>query len=124
MASTPTRIDDELYEAAKLVGALLSRSAAQQIAHWARIGREIESAEGVSSRAIAEVLSQRLAYDSLSEDEQAIVRAEWAARIEQRREALDVPGEHAAAGRSWVELDDEGRVVEREATSRGTVSGG
>jgi hypothetical protein len=113
MASTPTRIDDELYEAAKLVGALMSRSAAQQIAHWARIGREIESAEGISSKAVAEVLSQRLSYDTLTDEEQAIVRAEWAERIEQRRAALDIPAEHAAQGRTWVELDDDGRVVER-----------
>ena len=124
MASTPTRIDDELYEEAKLVGALLSRSAAQQITHWARIGREIESSGGISSRAITEVLSRRLSYDSLSDDEQAIVRAEWAARMEGRREALDIAGEHAAAGRSWVELDEEGRVVERDAVARGTAAAG
>ena len=113
MASTPTRIDDELFEHAKLIGSLMSRSAAQQIAHWARIGREIESAEGVSARAITEVLAQRSSYDALTDEEQAIVRAEWAERIEERRAALDMPKELAAQGRSWVELDDDGEVVER-----------
>lgn len=113
MASTPTRIDDELFEHAKLVGSLLSRSAAQQIAHWAKIGRELESAEGVSTRAIANVLAGRSSYDALTDEEQAIVRAEWAERIEERREALDIAGELAAQGRSWVELDDDGEVVER-----------
>lgn len=115
MASIPTRIDDELFDAAKLVGELQSRSAAQQIAHWARIGREIESAEGVSGRAIAEVLFRRLSYDSLTEEEQSIVRAEWTERIEERRATLDIGGEHAAMGRTFAELDDEGRVVERPA---------
>lgn len=123
MSSTPTRIDDELFEHAKLIGSLMSRSAAQQIAHWAKIGRELESAEGVSARAIAEVLAQRSSYDALTEEEQAIVRAEWAERIEERRAALDMAGEFAAQGRSWVELDDDGQVVERgekpeESTAR------
>ena len=113
MASTPTRIDDELFEHAKLIGSLMSRSAAQQIAHWARIGREIESTEGVSTRAITEVLAQRSSYDALTDEEQAIVRAEWAERIEERRAALDMPKELAAQGRSWVELGDDGEVVER-----------
>lgn len=113
MSSTPTRIDDELFEEAKLVGSLMSRSAAQQIAHWAKIGRELESAEGVSTRAVAEVLAQRSSYDALTEEEQAIVRAEWSERIEERRAALDLPSKFAAQGRSWVELDDDGEVVER-----------
>lgn len=123
MASTPTRIDDELYELAKLVGAVMSRSAAQQITHWARIGREIESAEGVSARAVAKVLAQRSSYDELNEKEQAIVRAEWAERIEERREALDIPAELADRGRSWVELDEEGRVVERGVTAEEHAAG-
>jgi len=113
MSSTPTRIDDELFEHAKLVGSLMSRSAAQQIAHWAKIGRELESAGAVSTRAITEVLAQRSSYDALTDEEQAIVRAEWAERIEERRAALDLPSEFAAQGRSWVELDDAGEVVER-----------
>lgn len=123
MASTPTRIDDELFEHAKLVGSLMSRSAAQQIAHWAKIGRELESAEGVSARAITEVLAQRSSYDALTDEEQAIVRAEWAERIEQRREGLDIAGELADRGRSWVELDDDGQVVERGAEAEESATG-
>ena len=123
MASTPTRIEDELYEHAKLIGSLMSRSAAQQIAHWAKIGREIESAEGVSARAITEVLAQRAGYDALTDEEQAIVRAEWAERIEGRRAALDMAGELAAQGRGWVEVDDDGQVVERGGTPEESAAG-
>ena len=113
MSSTPTRIDDELYEDAKAAGSVMSRSAAQQIAHWAKIGRELESSGAVSTRAIAEVLAQRSSYDALTAEEQAIVRAEWAERIEERHAALDMTGEFAAQGRTWVELGDDGEVVER-----------
>ena len=118
MATTsPTRIDDDLYASAKIVGPLMSRSAAQQIAHWARIGREIEAADGVSLRAVAAVLAARRDYDGLTAEEQAVVRAEWAERMDVRREGLDLVQEFADEGRSYVELDDDERVVRREPRS-------
>ncbi len=43
MSSMPTRIDGDLFEAAKRAGRVNSRSAAQQLDHWARIGRELEA---------------------------------------------------------------------------------
>lgn len=111
--TSPVRIDDELYASAKIVGSLMSRSAAQQVAHWARIGRGIESSESVSHQAVVEALSGRRDYDTLTPQEQAIVRAEWAERVEARREALDLARELAAEGRTYVELDDDGDVVRR-----------
>ena len=120
--TSPTRIDDELYASAKAVGPLMSRSAAQQIAHWARVGREIEASESVSQRDIANVLSARLNYDELNSYEQAIVRAEWAQRMEARREGLDLAQEFAEVGRSYVELDAKGRVVQRDPHSGESLS--
>lgn len=114
MATTsPTRIDDDLYASAKVVGALMSRSAAQQIAHWARIGREIEAADCISYRAVAGVLAASREYDQLPAQEQAVVRAEWAERMTARRNDLDLAQEFAGQGRSYVELDDDGRVAHR-----------
>lgn len=115
MATTsPTRIDDEVYASARLVGSLMSRSTAAQIAHWARIGREVEASDGVSSRDIAGVLAGSREYDGLTSYEQAVVRAEWAERIDAGREALDLAREFAAQGRSYVELDENGDVVQRD----------
>ncbi|MCU1449632.1 MAG: hypothetical protein JWP02_1802 [Acidimicrobiales bacterium] len=114
MATTsPARIDDDLYASAKLAGDVQSRSASQQVAHWARIGREIEASASISQKDIAEVLGGSRAYDSLNAKEQAVVRAEWAARMDRRREALNFADQFAAEGRTWVELDDRGRVIER-----------
>lgn len=79
--TSPTRIDDELYASAKVVGQLMSRSAAQQMAHWARIGRELEAAGSVSHGDVAEVLAARQEYDTLTTHEQTVVRAEWAERM-------------------------------------------
>lgn len=123
MATTsPARIDDELYASAKLVGEVMNRSASQQIAHWARIGRELEASTSVSQRAIAEVLAHRRPYDELTAEEQAVVRAEWAERMRERLEALDLAAEFAEQGRSWVELDDDGNVVEYTPGDDGVVT--
>lgn len=114
MATTsPARIDDELYASAKLAGEVQSRSASQQVVHWARIGREIEASATISQRDIAEVLAGSRSYDSLSPKEQAVVRAEWSERMDALREALDLAARFAESGRTWVELDDDGNVVER-----------
>jgi len=121
--TSPTRIDDELFASAKIVGPMMSRSAAQQIAHWARIGRELEAAESVSHRDIAAVLAGNRAYDELNAHEQAIVRAEWAERMDVRRDELDLAAVFASEGRSFVELDDQGRVVRRVATAEGVAGG-
>lgn len=118
MATTsPARIDDDLYASAKLAGEVQSRSASQQVAHWARIGREIEASATISHKDIAEVLAGSRLYDSLSAKEQALVRAEWSARMDVARKALNLAQRFKAEGRTWVELDDDGAVVERSKTT-------
>lgn len=113
MTSPPTRLPDDIYEAAKSAAAVSSRSAAQQIAHWARVGREFEASPGVNQRAIERVLAGDGLYDALSEREQAIVRADWDERIVARRAALNYETEFAAAGEPWSEADAEGNLVIR-----------
>ena len=97
------------------MASVMSRSTAQQVAHWARIGRELETSQSVSQRAIAQVLECEASYDGLNAREQAVVRAEWVEHMAQRREALDLAAEFIAEGRSFVELDEDGNIVERAA---------
>ncbi len=114
MASTvPTRMDGELHASAAMAGGVMSRSATQQLNHWARIGREIEASESISQRAVAEVLNGRRQYDQLNAHEQAVVRAEWTERLEARLEALDLGAELASEGKAYAELDEAGQVVVR-----------
>jgi hypothetical protein len=113
--TSPARIDDQLYASAKLAGEAQSRSAAQQVVHWARIGRAIEASEGVSLRDVGAVLAGAGRYDELTAWEQAVVRAEWSARMDELREGLDLAEAFRSEGRSWVELDDDGAVVRQEA---------
>lgn len=116
MASTsPTRIDDELYESAKVVGRHMDRSASQQLAHWARIGRELEAGATVSMRAVADVLVGAGDYDHLGAEEQAVVRTAWGERVAARLATLDLAATFSDEGRSYVELDDAGTVVRQRA---------
>ncbi len=115
MATTsPMRVDDDLYASAKAAGAAMSRSASQQIAHWARIGRELEAARSVSARHVAEVLAGTVDYDELNAHEQAVVRAEWAERMAARRAGLDFAREFADNAEPYTELDETGHAVLRE----------
>src|SRR5680860_713082 len=82
----PMRVDGDLFEAAKSVGAVASRSAAQQISHWARIGRELEASPGTSPRDVQRVLAGEAGYkyDNLGERDQAVVRASWDEQLDER----------------------------------------
>jgi hypothetical protein len=114
VATTPTRIDEDVFAAAKAAAAASSRSATQQINHWARIGRALESSASVRSLEIAQVLAGRASYDDLGRHEQAIVRAEWDERMDDLREGLDLAAELTAEGASWVEATPTGKAVTRK----------
>ena len=113
MSTMPTRVDGDLFDAAKSLGAVNSRSAAQQINHWARIGREFEASGRVSQRDVERVLAGDGSYDELGEREQAIVRASWDEQVAVRIASLDLEAEFAEAGERWSEADEAGTVVKR-----------
>lgn len=110
-ASQPTRLPADVYESALAAASVSSRTVPQQIAHWARIGRELEMSPGVNHSAIARVLVGSGSYDSLSEQEQAIVREEWANRINAQRDTLNYAAQFAADGDSYSEVDEHGNVI-------------
>lgn len=112
--SPPTRVEADVYAAAQAAGSVHARSTAQQLTHWARIGRELERSV-VSQSAIDDVLHGRRPYDSLDDYEQAVVRAAWADAMNEGAAGIDLTGEFTEAGRSWSELDDDGNVVQRNA---------
>lgn len=118
-SSTPIRIDAELLETAKLAGSRQSRSAAQQIAHWARVGREVEASRSISAHAIAAVLDGRQPYDTLEAEEEAVVRAQWTNRLDAVADGIDLESEFTARGRrTWIDVAPDGAIVRREAPAR------
>src|SRR5947208_6732166 len=118
MPSTmPLRVGDELLASAKLAADASGRSAAQQIGYWAKLGRELERSGTVSVREIAEVLAGARSYDDVDPKAQASVRAEWDARVEARRAALNLADVFASEGRSWVETGPDGETVRHAGAS-------
>lgn len=117
-STTPVRLDAELTSTAKLAASQMSRSAAEQISHWARIGRELERSAEISVAEIQKVLDGQRGYDGLPPREQAIVRAAWVERMEALRGHLRLDQGFKAAGYDYAELDADGKVVTRQAASR------
>lgn len=110
-SSQPTRLPADVYESALVASRVTSRTVPQQIAHWARLGRELEMSPQVNHRQIAHVLAETVSYDSLGEQEQAIVRQEWADRITALRGGLDYASRFAEAGESYSEVDEDGNLI-------------
>ncbi|MCY3889547.1 MAG: hypothetical protein OXG34_12910 [bacterium] len=120
--SIPIRIDDGVYASAKAAAPAMDRSAAQQISHWARIGREMERSREIPHSDIAAVLNGETHYDDLDDPRaQAIVRAVWAEEMKHWRESLDLEAEFVAKGLPFAELDESGEVVVREPASSTAV---
>jgi hypothetical protein len=119
----PLRVGDDLLASARLVADATGRSAAQQIGYWAKLGRELERSGSVSVRDVMEVLAGARSYDDLDPKAQALVRAEWAERIETRREALNLAEVFTAQGRSWVERGADGKTVRHPAADEPTRGG-
>lgn len=114
-SSQPTRLPADVYESASAAARVTSRTVPQQIAHWARIGRELEMSPQVNHRHVARVLAGADSYDALGEKEQAIVREEWAERMAAERSTLDYAARFSAAGESYSELDEDGNLAIRPA---------
>ena len=110
----PTRIDGELFGAAKVAGERQSRSAAQQLDHWARIGRALEASPMITHSAITKALTGQEPYDSLPDNAQAVVRVAWDRQVSARIAGLDFEGRLQEAGLPWAEADAEGLAVVRD----------
>ncbi len=55
--SRSLRVSEALFESATAVGEVLSRSAAQQVEHWARLGKALE-ASGLTADAAVRLLGE------------------------------------------------------------------
>jgi hypothetical protein len=111
-AGQPTRIAPDVYAAAKEAATRESRSAAQQIDHWVRLGQALSMRQSASGRRIEAVLAGVLPMSALRADEQAIVNAEIDAAVAAKAQATPLGSAAAADGVTTVALDEDGRLVE------------
>lgn len=113
MASdTPTRVANDLFEAAVREGALEQRSAKGQINYWARIGQKVTRRDTVARRRIEMCLAGEIPWTTLVPAERSVANAELDVAIDAAAERVSLGSVASAAGIVTVALDDQGRLCE------------
>jgi ParD-like antitoxin of type II bacterial toxin-antitoxin system len=120
-ADRPTRFAADLLDAAAVEGARHSRSAKQQLDHWARVGRTVSTHHSTARRRVEAALAGTLALTDLTAEERLVANAEVDAAIAQRLRTVHYGNILAAEGVATVALDDEGRLVRYEPDGTTTL---
>ena len=90
-ADRVTRIAADLMDSAAAEGARQSRSAKQQLDHWARVGRAVSEGQTAARRRVEAALSGELRLDVLSDDERIVVNAEIDAAVQEKLLGTHLP---------------------------------
>jgi hypothetical protein len=106
-----TRFASDLLDAATVEGARHSRSAKQQLDHWARVGRQVSAHQSASRQRVEGVLAGTLPTTALGPEEHLVANAEIDALISERARQVNVGAALAAEGLSTVGLDEQGCMV-------------
>ncbi len=116
-----TRFAADLLDSAAAEGARQSRSAKQQLDHWARVGREVSSQHTAARRRVEAALAGDLELRELSVEEGVVFNAEVAAAIQENLAESDYGEVLANRGVTTVALDDAGRMVEHRPDGSSAV---
>lgn len=106
------RVAADLVDSAAVEGVRQSRSAKQQLDHWARVGRAVSSQHSVSRRRVEAALAGSLDVAFLTIEEGVVFNADVAAAVDETLAQTHFGHLLAAGGATSVALDDEGRIVE------------
>lgn len=104
----PTRVAADLFEAAAVEGARQSRSAKQQIDHWARVGRAVSMTQTAARRRVEAALAGELPERELTAEERAVFSAELDTAISETARTTSFGERLASSGVTTVALDDDG----------------
>jgi len=119
-----TRFAADLLASAAAEGARQSRSAKQQLDHWARVGRAVSSGQTAARRRVEAALAGELELADLSEEEGVVFNAEISASIEEQLSAGDYGRVLAGRGVTTVALNDKGEIVEHRPDGTSAVVSG
>ncbi len=122
-ADRVTRFAADLLDSAAAEGARQSRSAKQQLDHWARVGRAVSSRESAARRRVEAALAGELEVAELSDDEGVVFNAEITAAVEENLASSDYGSVLAKRGITTVALDENGQIVEYRPDGRSMVVG-
>lgn len=110
-ADRVTRFAADLLDSAAVEGARHSRSAKQQLDHWARVGRTVSSFHSTARRRVEATLAGSLAMTELLPEERLVANAEVNAAISERLRSMNYGDVLAGEGTATVALDDDGHLV-------------
>lgn len=111
-ADRVTRVAADLMDSAATEGARQSRSAKQQLDHWARIGRAVSGQQGAARRKVEAALAGGVELSELSIEEGVVFNAEISAAVEESLSDTDYGALLAARGITTVALDEAGQIVQ------------
>jgi len=120
-ADRVTRFAADLLDAAAAEGARQSRSAKQQLDHWARVGRAVSAGQTAARQRVEAALAGDLELAELSEEEGVVFNAEISASIEEQLSAGDYGRVLAGRGVTTVALNDKGEIVEHRPDGTSAV---
>lgn len=116
-----TRFAADLVDSAAAEGARQSRSAKQQLDHWARVGRAVSSQHTASRRRVEAALAGQRATSELSVEEGVVFNAEISAAIEESLAQTNYGAVLAGQGITTVALNDDGDLVEHRPDGTSVV---
>ena len=124
MASTAdrvTRVAADLLDSAAVEGARQSRSAKQQLDHWARVGRAVSSQQTAARRRVESALAGDLELRELSVEEGVVFNAELAAAVQEKLAESNYGKLLAERGITTVALNEEDEIVEHRPDGTSVV---
>jgi len=120
-ADRVTRFAADLVDSAAAEGARHSRSAKQQLDHWARVGRAVSSRHSAARRRVEAALAGELELTRLSAEEGVVFNAEISAAIQENLADTDYGRVLAQRGITTVALNEDGEIVERRPDGSSVV---
>jgi hypothetical protein len=120
-ADRVTRFAADLLDSAAVEGARQSRSAKQQLDHWARVGRAVSSRHTAARQKVEAALAGELELTELSEEEGVVFNAEISAAIQESLAEADYGRLLAGRGITTVALNEDGEMVEHRPDGSSVV---
>jgi ParD-like antitoxin of type II bacterial toxin-antitoxin system len=116
-----TRFAADLLDSAAAEGARQSRSAKQQLDHWARVGRAVSAQHTAARRRVEAALAGDLELRELSVEEGVVFNAEVAAAIQENLTESNYGDMLAKRGIATVAVNEAGEIVEHWPDGRSVV---
>lgn len=113
MDTRTTRVAVDLLEAAETEASRESRSAREQLDHWARLGMHLSVRSTAARRRIERAVSGELPLSNLTSAERDVANAELSVAISEEANRISFADRLAAEGVTTVGSNEDGELVER-----------